>query len=413
MKPAHLLCCLAICVSIGLSGCEIFPTSGPANLEIRGGQRDPGSLPYGLVKVTPGVIEILAKETVKLSATFGDERPPKEIRFGIGDVVGVTLFEAGSGGLFIPSEAGVRPGNFVTFPNQSVDANGYITIPYAPPIQTKGRTPPEVQRSIVEALKNRAIEPQVIVTLVEQRTSMISVLGDVNSPARFPANAAGEHLLDAITRAGGPKSQGFDEWVTLERAGRRATVPFGAVVYEPANNIYVHPNDTIYIYREPQTFLAFGALGFGGQDSGAQKPFDAWHITLAEAVAKSGGLKNDLADPGAVFLYRGETRRVAEMLGVDCAAFDGPIIPVVYLVNFRDPAGFFFAKEFAMRNKDVIYVSNSLSVETAKAMTYFRLVVGTVNDPIVAAQNALIIKNLLNTTTSTVAAVAGGASASP
>ena len=206
MKPAHLLCCLAICVSIGLSGCEIFPTSGPANLEIRGGQRDPGSLPYGLVKVTPGVIEILAKETVKLSATFGDERPPKEICFGIGDVVGVTLFEAGSGGLFIPSEAGVRPGNFVTFPNQSVDANGYITIPYAPPIQTKGRTPPEVQRSIVEALKNRAIEPQVIVTLVEQRTSMISVLGDVNSPARFPANAAGEHLLDAITRAGGPES---------------------------------------------------------------------------------------------------------------------------------------------------------------------------------------------------------------
>ena len=201
--------------------------------------------------------------------------------------------------------------------------------------------------------------------------------------------------------------------MTLERAGRRATVPFGAVVYEPANNIYVHPNDTIYIYREPQTFLAFGALGFGGQDSGAQKPFDAWHITLAEAVAKSGGLKNDLADPGAVFLYRGETRRVAEMLGVDCAAFDGPIIPVVYLVNFRDPAGFFFAKEFAMRNKDVIYVSNSLSVETAKAMTYFRLVVGTVNDPIVAAQNALIIKNFLNTTTSTVAAVAGGASASP
>ena len=43
--------------------------------------------------------------------------------------------------------------------------------------------------------------------------------------------------------------------------------PFGALVYEPANNIYVHPNDTIYLYREPQTFLTFGALGQPTADS--------------------------------------------------------------------------------------------------------------------------------------------------
>ena len=42
----------------------------------------------------------------------------------------------------------------------------------------------------------------------------------------------------------------------LERNGRRAIAPFGALVYEPVNNVYVHPNDTIYLYREPQTFLA-------------------------------------------------------------------------------------------------------------------------------------------------------------
>ena len=64
-----------------------------------------------------------------------------------------------------------------------------------------------------------------------------------------------------LREAGGPKSQGFDTWVMLERGGRRATAPFGALVYEPSNNIWVHPNDTIYLYREPQTFIAFGAFG--------------------------------------------------------------------------------------------------------------------------------------------------------
>jgi polysaccharide biosynthesis/export protein len=410
VRPAHLLRCLALCASVSLGGCEILPASGPSSMDVRAAKSNPESIPYAPVKLTPQVVDILARQTTRLSATFGDQRPPKDIRFGVGDVVGVTLFEAGSGGLFIPSEAGVRPGNFVTFPNQRVDSKGYITVPYAPPILAKGRTAPEVQQSIVEALKNRAIEPQAMVTLIEQKTSLISVLGDLNQPVRFPANAEGEHILDAITRAGGPKSQGFDEWVILERAGRRATVPFGALVYEPNNNIYVHPDDTIYLYREPQTFLVFGAMGKGLTEAGEQIAFDAWRITLAEAIAKAGGLYDNQADPGAVFLYRGETRQVAELLGVDCSRFDGPFIPIVYIVNFRDPAGYFLAKEFAMRNKDVIYISNSFSVETAKAMNYFRLIVATANDPLVAAQNTLIFRNLLQATTSNIATVAGGIS---
>ena len=47
----------------------------------------------------------------------------------------------------------------------------------------------------------------------------------------------------------------------VERDGKRGLAPFGALVYEPSNNIFVHPNDTIYVYKEPQTFVAFGASG--------------------------------------------------------------------------------------------------------------------------------------------------------
>ena len=247
------------------SGCSILPADGPASMDVRAGQTDPESLPYGLVKLSPGAIDLLAVDAPRLSVAFADRRPPQKIKLGIGDIVRVTVFEAGAGGLFIPLEAGVRPGNFVDLPTQQIDNNGYITVPYAPPILAKGRTPEEVQQSIVDALKNRAIEPQVVVTLVEQRTSLISVLGDVNTSARLPANHAGERLLDVIARAGGPKAQGFDTWVMLERNGRRAAVPFGALVYEPSNNIYAHPGDTIFLYREPQTFIAFGASGRQGQ----------------------------------------------------------------------------------------------------------------------------------------------------
>jgi polysaccharide export outer membrane protein len=79
-------------------------------------------------------------------------RPPPRITLGIGDVVSVTIFEAEPGGLFVRASPG-RPGNFVTLPDQVVDTNGNITVPYAGTIRALGRTPAEVQEAINEALR--------------------------------------------------------------------------------------------------------------------------------------------------------------------------------------------------------------------------------------------------------------------
>ncbi len=375
-----------------------MPASGPQGMDIRSGQNaEPDSLPYALVRLNPEVVKILGHYTPRLSTAFANRTPPKAFRFGIGDIVSVTIFEAAAGGLFIPAEAGVRPGNYVVIPNQAVDDGGNITVPYAGAVRANGRTPAEVQRAIVDALKNRAIEPQVVVSVVEQRTSLISVLGDVKASGRFPASPAGERIVDVIARAGGPASQGYDMWVTLERQGHRASVPFGALVYEPSNNIFVLPADIVYLYNQAQTFVAFGAAGNQGQFK-----FDAWRISMAEAVGKVGGLSDGQADPGSVFLYRGETREVARQIGVDVSRFEGPIVPVIYLANLRDPSGYFLSQSFEMRNKDVIFVSNAAAVETTKFLIFLRTIMATANDPILYATNAYALKAAINGTTSTI-----------
>ena len=53
------------------------------------------------------------------------------------------------------------------------------------------------------------------------------------------------------------------------------------------------------------------------------------------------------------------------------------------------------ATKFQMRNKDVIFASNSVAVEQAKVYQYIRLVSATVNDPVIAAQNVVIFRNAL------------------
>ncbi|HEY1982389.1 MAG TPA: polysaccharide biosynthesis/export family protein [Xanthobacteraceae bacterium] len=358
---------------LALAGCasQLLPDAGPNALAVKSGVTWKGPN-FGVVKLTPAVVNTLEQYgPLTLAATFGDSRPPPAVKFGIGDVVSVTIFEAAAGGLFIPSEAGVRPGNFVTLPNQPIDIHGNISVPYAGLVPANGKTPAEVQQEIVNRIKNRAIEPQVVVALVTQNTSLITVVGEVNNAftptGRVPAQPAGERLLDVITRAGGLKDQGQDTWVVLERHGHRASVPFGSLIYQPNNNIWAWPGDTIYLYKEPQTFLAFGAAGQQGEfpfSSGTGS--SAWRMTLAEGVATAGGLLDVQADPGSVFLYRREPRALAEKLGVDCSKMDGPTVPVVYSVSFSDPAGYFLATKMQMRNKDVIFVANAQSVEITK-----------------------------------------------
>jgi polysaccharide export outer membrane protein len=396
---------LALIVAAVISGCAM-PVAGPHDWDITSGQYDPKNLVYALVRLTPRTADILAASNPQIAGEFPDRRGPEAVRFGVGDILGITIFESGPGGLFTSPQGGTTPGNYVTLPSQAVDDHGNISVPYAGALRAQGHTAPEVQQAIVSRLKDSALKPQAVVSLVDQRASSYSVLGEVRSAGRFAVSASGERLLDAIARAGGLQVQGNEAWVMLERDGRRALAPFGAIVDVPANNIYVRAHDTIYVFREPQTFLAFGAVGVssgGGVGSvtvstgtlgsrGGQFPFDAWRITLSEALAKVNGLSDQSANPSSVFLYRGETRHIAELLGVDVSKFDGPIIPVIYNVDLRNPAGYFLTSKFEMRNKDVIYVSNASSIESAKLMSFVRLVVGTVNDPINAANGAYALK---------------------
>jgi polysaccharide export outer membrane protein len=145
----------------------------------------------------------------------------------------------------------------------------------------------------------------------------------------------------------------------------------------------VTPADTIYVYREQQKFVAFGALATVGQTSGltAQFPFDQESLSLNEAVAKAGGLLDSRAHPGQVFLYRMEYRDVLEKIGVNLKPFpqEQKFVPTVYRANFRDPSSFFVAQAFPMRHKDVIYVSNADSVEVVKFLDYARAVTSTVS----------------------------------
>ena len=74
----------------------------------------------------------------------------------------------------------------------------------------------------------------------------MSVLGDVNTPGVLALNSVGERLLALIARAGGPKFEAIESYVTLQRDGKRVRVLLSRVVHDPRENIFIRPNDVIF-----------------------------------------------------------------------------------------------------------------------------------------------------------------------
>jgi polysaccharide export outer membrane protein len=361
---------LALLMSVGLASCNSLPRSGPAHQAIDRGATTKFlaadkkvGIDYALVDVTKQVSSHFDYSIINsLEKGFGGGKgPAPQTPLGIGDVVDVTIFEAQAGGLFIPDDAGSRPGNYITLPKQTIDRSGMITVPYAGAIRAAGRMASDVQADIEKRLANRAIEPQVLISTELSRSNNISVLGDVNTPAQMDLSPAGERVLDVIARAGGLNAPQYETYVTIERNGKQGTVLFRTLIDKPSENIYIRPGDTVYVNRERRTYLVFGATEQAGRID-----FDDSNLTLGEAIAKTGGLLDGRADPAQVFLYREVPRDTLASMGVNVSHFAGSVIPTVFRANLRDPAIFFAIQQFKMKDKDVIYVSNADAVELTK-----------------------------------------------
>ncbi|MBN9003787.1 MAG: polysaccharide export protein [Rhizobiales bacterium] len=377
-----------------LSACSELPGTGPKGLAVNdfatASRRSDKALPYALVDVGADTIGFLSQpNVVTFQGAFPDKRPKPQQTAGVGDVLNISIFEAAPGGLFTPATAaGARPGNFVDLPPQAVDQKGNIYVPYAGEIAAAARTLPEIQQAIVARLRNRAIEPQVVVSLNQQHSSVVSVLGDVNTPGVLALNSVGERLLAMLARAGGPKFEAIESYVTLQRDGRRVRVLLSRIVHDPRENIFMRPNDVIFVTHEAPTFTALGALNQNVFGFNSEIPFDVETLTLAQAIGKAGGLNDQQSDPAEVFVYRYEDRRLLEKLGVDVSKFSYERIPTIYHINLRDPSGMLLAAGFQMRTKDVMYVANARVVDYYKLLTLISNTANTVSNSANAVTNA-------------------------
>ena len=369
----HLTTFLALGLGLLVSGCGFLPAQGPSASDVvqQSAPGGPEGTPrYLVTDLSAAAVAILKQvPNLTLAGRFGQHPGAPSPTIGVGDTVSVTLWEAASGGLFSSAAiSGVTAGSHsAAIPDQPVGRDGQITIPYAGRIRVAGLTPAQVEKSIVGKLQGKAIEPQALVTVSKNVSNSVTVTGEVTNGAQVPLSARGERILDVIALAGGIRAPVHDVFISLSRGSTTAKIPMQALLANPRENIYVRPRDVITVESQPQTFTAFGSTG-----QNQLVKFEAAGITLEEAVAKAGGLQADMANPEGVFLLRAEPAAIAAQLDPAWTVPPGArTVNVVYRINLKDTATYFLARNFQMRNKDVIYVAASPSTEFYQAMRLF------------------------------------------
>ena len=295
-----------IVVAALLPACTLLPGTGPTSDAVNGyataGVRSSAPLPYALVDVLSDTIGFLSQPNlITFNGEFPDKRP-KPTRWSA--LATCSMYRSSR-----PRRADCSrqdkpqargPGTSSICHRRPSIRRAAFTFP------TPAKFPPRLEpyrkssRPLLRGCGTAPSSRRWSISLNQQHSSVVSVLGDVNTPGVLALNSVGERLLALIARAGGPKFEAIESYVTLQRDGKRVRVLLSRVVHDPSENIFIRPNDVIFITREAPTFTALGALNQNVFGFNSEIPFDVETLTLAQAMGKAGGLNDQQSDPAEV-----------------------------------------------------------------------------------------------------------------
>jgi len=361
MQPRSLVSAAVLVIgALAVSACSVVPSSGPNARKIESSSGELARHGIELIDLNASVTAQLEtrEAAVSFANTFASGYVGRDQVFGSGDVIEVIIWEAAPAALFGTNVAtdgatSIQTGSRETpLPTQVVNASGNIFVPFIGAVRVAGRTATEVEQEITRRLAGTANHPQVLVRTSQNATSTATVLSDAGSSVRVPLTPKGETVLDALSAAGGAHGPIGKISVQLTRGGVVQTMPLESVLRDPSQNVKLHGGDIVALLSMPYSFTALGATGKNEEIS-----FEAKGISLTQALGRTGGLNDSRSDPKGVFIFRQEGKVAVD--GAGRTSNGGGAAPVIYRVDMTDPASFFLANKFMMRNGDIMYVANS------------------------------------------------------
>ncbi|MEM8776821.1 MAG: polysaccharide biosynthesis/export family protein [Pseudomonadota bacterium] len=353
VKPIAAVFAVALLASCGL------PRVGPSKNEIYEGSVQRSGDAFVVVVNDRVTRATAAQPALGFSSEFQNASVLGSDIIRPGDVLGLRIWENVDNGLLAATG-----GNQTPLDQVQVDGSGFIFVPYAGRIRAADNTPEGLRQVITAKLDEQTPDPQVEVIRVAGDGSTVSLVGAVGAQGVYPIERPTRTLSSMLARAGGVTIDPEIAQVVVIRGNMNSRVWLADLYSDPKLDIALRGGDRILVEEDTRAFTAIGATG--GQ---ARLPFAAPTISAIEAIAQVGGLQSNAADPTGVFVFRNEPAEIAnQVLGRE--DLEGAQ-RLVYVLDFTQPNGLFFARDFAIRDDDTIYVTEAPFAKWAKIISAF------------------------------------------
>ncbi len=273
---------------------------------------------------------VIAKEEVAVAPALAKEKPDKDYRVGVTDVLYVNVY----GYPDLGSPAGTLGAKLQ---GSRVDGDGYIHLPMVGSVKVAGLTVGQIQKRLQKAFRNFIKKPWVVVEVVEFRSKPLYLLGQFNMPGTVYMDRP-LTILQGIALGKGFTDAASLHGARLLRNDRIVPVDIYEILTEGKmeQNVWLKPKDTLYIpdARSQKIFV------FGEVEKPGPIPMVSGEMSLVEALA-TAGIGNKTYDH-RIRIIRSLSTTKGELIVIDLdKVLNGNALP------------------FPLREGDIVYVPRS------------------------------------------------------
>lgn len=330
---------------VALAGCSIMPGSHIKDAQSnwfndKNEQADKQEDLSERIRIKPisGVFDVpeLHEIPPEIERSLTDTADYYDYVVGPGDVLNITVWDHPE--LTIPAGSERSPSDAGNW----VHNDGTIFYPYVGVIEVEGLRVTEIRELITRRLSRYIEKPQVDVTVAAFRSQKVYVSGGVNQPGAYSVTNVPMRLLDAINAAKGLSDTADWRNVLLTRDGEEYRLSLKAV-YEQGDkryNVLLKKDDVVHVGRDDDNKV----FVLGEVKQAQALPMGRNGLTLAEALAESGGINELQANASGIFVLR----RAME---------EGERYIDLYQLDARNAAALILADEFTLAERDIVYVT--------------------------------------------------------
>ena len=211
-----------------------------------------------------------------------------------------------------------------------VSQAGTITFPLLGQVKVGGMPVAAAESKIAGLLSSGGFvkQPQVNILVTEPQSHLVSVLGAVNKPGRYPVEGR-QGLVDILALAGGVLPDGGDiVYLIRQRNGVSTKETVDLVKMMRAGDLKLNPDlatgDVVYVERAPR-FYIYGEV----QKPGAYRLEPG--MTVQQVLSLGGGLTPRGTERGMRIKRRDASGRVVEL-----AANEGDVVQIDDVVYVKE-----------------------------------------------------------------------------